>query len=392
MKGRDGPGPGGFSFGPGEAAYHNGREADTMTQAPAAEPTTPEDPYSGVPLGIPDDPWLSLKIIRWARTTGPRIGKVHRAILIDLAAYCDAEGIATPSQETIATNVEASRGAVNAALQDLEGLELLQSWNRSDDEGNHKNAYQLMGHFNEWMPFYREEDAGKPVISMLCDRNKQLQREKADMHDFLRESGLEQAFAERQLSAHEGSRSNTPIYKTNMGINYDDGGSNVILDDISPSTLDLRREIAEWVAAQWEERLGKTWKKRQSTAIRWYLAHPEDYREQRREQEEEDSWEQPVPETTVVNIDTAAVPSDPAADGVWKDVLFALEEQLPAPAFRTLFRGVTAGWSLDQEELLVLCETHWVVQQLEMRYYRSIYRAVAAVLGREVDVQLGVLK
>ena len=355
--------------------------------------TLVQDPFEGIPLGIPDDPWLSLKIIRWARTTGPRIGKVHRAILIDLAVYCDAEGIATPSQETIGANIEASRGAVNAALQELESLELLQSWNRSDGEGNHKNAYQLMGHFNDWLPLYQDEDGGKPVISMLCDRNKELQREKADLQDFIRDAGLEQAFAERRLGAHEGSRSNSSISNTNGRNNYDDGDrrSNVILDDISTGALNLRREIAEWVAAQWESRLSKTWKKRQSTAIRWYLAHPEEYREQRREQEEEDAQAQPVPEKTTVTID-AALPADPEADRAWKSALVVLREMLPAPTFETWLNGKTVGWTLDADVLVVLCESHFGVEFLELRCYQSIYRTVAGVLGREVDVQLGVLQ
>ena len=367
----------------------NAQAPETKDSPP--DEAEPKDPFEGVPLGIPHDPWLSLKIIRWARTTGPRLGKVHRAILIDLAAYCDADGIATPSQETIAYNIDASRGGVIAALKDLDALGLLRRWNRADSEGNHKNAYQLMGHFNGWMPFYQEEDASKPIVSMLCDRIKDKDAENHDLRSFIKEAGLEEDFVKRHPDGHEGSRSNTPIYKTNGRDNYDNGSSNVIPDDISLEKLELRREIAAWVESQWHDRLSKTWKKTKATAIRWYLAHPDGpdgYREQRREQEAEVLKERAAPATSTVEIDPS-IDADPAVAAIWEEVLWQLEERFPRHVTEPWMKGKTTGWSLNDETLLVLCETRMVADHLEVRYYQSIYREVEKVLGREVDVQLG---
>ena len=69
---------------------------------------------SEIPLGIP-------VITRWARATGPTLPSTHRAVLVDLSFYANAEGWAWPAQETVADNTGLARGTVNAAFRDLGG-------------------------------------------------------------------------------------------------------------------------------------------------------------------------------------------------------------------------------------------------------------------------------
>ena len=209
-----------------------------------------------------------IEVMRWARIASLSLPPGHRPVLLALAYFANLEGLADPSQETLAYHTGKSRTTVSEMLRDIESLGFIRSRLKHDKEGYWKE-YLLAGSATGWtIDFPEDDECGKPIITQLCERLEARDQEIEGLKQQL--AGL----SGENVVDQDGRTSKRPEIRQEEGEEEEENERSLSSSTSKPSVPDREvwfEELRNWVADNFSE-LG--WKD-PGAAFRTYSNNPE---------------------------------------------------------------------------------------------------------------------
>ena len=389
---------------------------DLLDNAPL-QPPAPK-PKPELPRGRPE-------IMAWAANqTHPELGHVAYGVLLVIARFATAEGIAWPAINTIRQLAGRSAPTVRVAIDRMETLGILQiverggprrphhyrlgwAWSsdrtrvRSRDPEIHtptKNAgYESLEirnttdvRLNDY-PYHEEERERYRQIEDLMVSILSLLPPEVCLR--ISERGYESLGIRNSPvgGSYKSSEIHEPLSEASYespGIHNPTAGEPMIQQaTLHDEEVTQHRLRAEWLDEHWPWVQENTAWRDLGGAEKHFSRFPREFRRMRERYEAaQDAAGEDAEEKSYQVVDPDAENQE-EAQSVWGQVLESMKEQVPKPTFTTYLQE-TEGHALDMAGgvLQVVCPSVWVAQAIERRLYGSVAKQAERVVGVPVEV------